>query len=363
MNFMPKIIDRYISKKLVSSFTLMTLLLTIIIFVVDYAEKTDAFIKHNLGFKEIYVDYFLNFIPFMLNTISPIIVFLTVVWVTARLATHSEIIAMQSCGISLKRILLPYLAMGLFLCIATFFMVAWIVPDLAKKKLAFEGKYINPPHYYTDRNIHFRINDSSYIYMESYNVNTKRGTRFTLEVITNNNLKQKLVAPDISWNEDLKKWQVQSYKVYTFGTNMTIEDFKVGFDTTFIITPEDFGNKHNLFESMTVDELQAYIDKQNLLGNGKANKFRHEKHVRYAYPFAIIILTMMGVIIAQRKTRQGAGIKMAIGFALAFLYIFLFMMTRNVAAGFDAPMLIAWLPNLIFIVIAFIFYLRETSNK
>ena len=360
---MIKIIDRYISNKLISAFFLMTLLLTIIIFVVDYAEKTDAFIKHNLGFKEIYIDYFFNFIPFMLNTISPIIVFLTVVWVTARLSTHSEIIAMQSCGISLKRILLPYLSMALLLCIATFGMVGWIVPNLAKKKLAFEGKYINPPHYYTDRNIHFRINDSSYIYMESYNVNTKKGSRFTLETIINNQLKNKLITPNISWNEAIQKWQVGQYKLYNFGEKMTIKTYNTGFDTTFIIAPEDFGNTHNLFESMTIDELQAYIDKQLLLGNSKANKFVHEKYTRYAYPFAILILTMMGVVIAQRKTRQGAGIKMAIGFGLAFFYIFLFMMSRNVATGFDAPILIAWLPNLIFIGIAFIFYFRETRNK
>lgn len=358
-----KIIDRYIIKKLVSSFVLMILLITIIIFVVDYAEKSDAFIKHNLGFKEIYIDYFINFIPFMLNAISPIIVFLTVVWVTARLSTHSEIIAMQSCGISLKRILLPYAFISLVLCIATFFMVAWIVPNLAKKKLAFEHKYIEMPHYYTERNIHFRINDSSYIYMESYNVTTKRGSRFTLEVIKDNNLKEKWTATDINWNEELKKWHIPSYKVYTFGTEMTIEEFKTGFDTAFIITPGDFGNTYKLFESMTVDELKNYIDKQNLLGNSKVNNFRHERYVRYAYPFAIIILTMMGVIISQRKTRQGSGIKMAIGFGLAFFYIFLFMMSKNVVTGFDAPFLIAWVPNLMFIFITFIFYLRETSNK
>ena len=357
-----KIIDKYISKKLISSFFLITLLLTIIIFIIDYAEKTDIFIKHNLGFNEIYGEYFINFIPFMLNTISPIIIFITVLWVTTRLSSRSEIIAMKSCGISIKRIMLPYFLNALLFAIITFFMVGWIVPNLAKKKVLFETTYINPPQQYNDRNIHFKINDSIYVYMESYNVRTQIGNKFTMETIVDHTLKEKLVAPSITWKQDIKKWNVAQNTLYSFrGSKDAISKNRSAFDTTFILLPEDFESKKNLFETMDLDELKTYIAKQEMMGNGNPTSFVHEEHLRYAYPFAIIILTFIGLIMTERKTRMGSGIKVATGFGLAFFYIFLFMMSRNLASTSTiSPIFIAWLPNLIFFIITIFIYLRST---
>ena len=45
-----------------------------------------------------------------------------------------------------------------------------------------------------------------------------------------------------------------------------------------------------------------------------------DKYERYTYPFAVIILTIIGVIVSARKSREGIGMQIVLGIILAFIY-------------------------------------------
>ena len=82
-----------------------------------------------------------------------------------------------------------------------------------------------------------------------------------------------------------------------------------------------------------------------------------EKYTRYSYPFAILILTVIGVIVSARKARGGVGLQIALGFALAFLFIIFVIMSRGFAqVGTMSPMLAAWMPTLVFSGIGALLY-------
>ncbi|MBL7896974.1 MAG: LptF/LptG family permease, partial [Crocinitomicaceae bacterium] len=82
-----------------------------------------------------------------------------------------------------------------------------------------------------------------------------------------------------------------------------------------------------------------------------------EKYKRWASPFAIIILTIIGVSVSSKKSRGGLGINLAIGLGICVLYIFAMQITTVAAlnVGFT-PMLAVWLPNIIFSFIALFLY-------
>jgi lipopolysaccharide export system permease protein len=66
---------------------------------------------------------------------------------------------------------------------------------------------------------------------------------------------------------------------------------------------------------------------------------------------------MIGVILSARKTREGPGLQIALGFMLAFIYILLFMVSRSVAsAGSIEPAVACWLPNIIFAGVGLVLY-------
>lgn len=356
---MLKILDRYIIKKLLSTFVFVVLVLLAIICVIDYTEKNEDFIKQNLSFGKIVVEYYFNFIPYMANMLSPLTIFIASVFVTARLASHTEIIAMLSGGVSFRRLLLPYLIGSITVAVCIFGLIGWVVPKANKKRVAFENQYTKEQFYYNKRHIHMKIAPESYVYMESYNNLTKTGYQFTLEHVVDKQLKSKIKTGRVNWNETKQCWTLDFYTKRDFRDGREYISYGQTMDTVLNISPKDFESNYLLYETFTLNELDEYIALLQLRGVENVEAYYVEKYERYAYPFAIIILTLMGAIVASRKTRGGAAYQIAFGFVLAFVYILFVILSRTLAgAGGIPPIWAAWTPNITFTLVALVLYWR-----
>jgi lipopolysaccharide export system permease protein len=352
-----KILDKYITKKLLITFFFVVLTLITIICAIDYVEKNEDFIKHKLTFGFIFSNYYIYFIPYMANMISPLTVFIATVFVTARLASDTEIIAMLNSGMSFKRLLFPYFLSSCIIASGIFALCAWVIPLSNKKRIDFENKYIKNQFYYDARNVHIKIGPSSYVYLESYNNTSKTGYQFSLENIVDNKLVAKVKADLLTWNDTIQKWNLKNYTFRTFDGDKEIIKKGESLDTVIDLSPKDFESQYMIHETMTLPELNAHIDKLTLRGAENIELFLIEKYERYTYPFAIIILTIIGVIMSARKARGGAALQISLGFILAFVYILLVIMSRSVAnAGSLSPLLGAWMPNILFAIVGAILY-------
>ena len=82
-----------------------------------------------------------------------------------------------------------------------------------------------------------------------------------------------------------------------------------------------------------------------------------ERNRRLAFPFATIILTIIGAALSSRKVRGGMGLHIAIGITLSFTYI-IFMQISTVFATFGtlSPLIAVWIPNIVFTFIAVFLY-------
>ena len=95
------------------------------------------------------------------------------------------------------------------------------------------------------------------------------------------------------------------------------------------------------------------IKEEREKGSKYVNLYLLEKHQRNANPFAIIIMTLLGVPIASRKVRGGIGFHLAMGVALAFTYIYIGkVFTASASTGGIDPFWAVWLPNVIFLIMA-----------
>ena len=108
---------------------------------------------------------------------------------------------------------------------------------------------------------------------------------------------------------------------------------------------------------MTINELNDQIAKLKLRGASNVEVFQVEKYTRFTSPFAVLILTFMGIIVSSRKTRGGAGFQIALGFFLSFLYILFFIMSKTIAeTGSIDPAISVWFPNFLFGGISLLMY-------
>lgn len=352
-----KILDRYIFLQFIKSFFFIVIMLTLVICMIDVVEKNDDFIKSKPGLYRIVFDYYANFFPYVANMLSPITVFIATVFMTSRLAARTEIIAMLASGISFIRLLLPYLAGSGLVALGTYFLIGYTIPDANKRRVAFEVKYIKNPFRFDGRNTHIKIGNETYFYIQTFDNETNEGFNCSLEHIEGTQLLKKIKADRLKWNDSSKNWQLSNVRLVDFSQSPFLWKQTPRIDTSLNLTPKDFESQYLKYETLNNNELGAYLKQLRSRGADNTETFEVEQYLRITYPFSIIILTMIGVILSARKSREGAGFQIALGFVLAFIYIIFFITSRTIAqAGSLHPLLACWLPNLVFAGIGIVLY-------
>ena len=359
---MLKKIDRYIIKKFIGTFLFSILLIISIAVIFDVTERMDDFIEKEAPLSEIIFDYYLNFIPYFANLFSSLFVFIAVIFFTSKMASNTEVIAILSSGVSFKRFLLPYFYSALIIAVFSFVLNSFIIPSSNKVRFHFTEKYIKNPYRNYDKNIHRQLNDSMFIYMQSYNVSNQVGYEFTIEKFKKGEIISKLSSDYIKWNEETRKWSVFNY--YIRNVNGLDEEILKGrqIDTTLSMKPEDFSTRNTIVETMTRSQLNNFIREKQRSGVENIEEYLIEKYRRVAFPFSTFILTLIGVSLSSRKVKGGIGLHIGLGLLISFAYILFMQISSQFAikGNFD-PLLAVWLPNLIFSVIAVILFVR--ANK
>ena len=351
-----RIFDRYVLRRFLSSFFFVVLIIVAVIVVIDITEKTEKFAKNNLGPSDI-MGYYINFVPWIANLITPITTFIATVFVNSKMAGHTEIVAILSSGVSFRRFLVPYLIGASIIAMGSFLLAGWVIPNSNKSRVAFEIQYIKKQYYFKERNIHIQVAKDTYLYMKSYNNQSNSGNSFTLEKMEGTKMMEKLKADKIVWDADSQRWNLRNWEIRTI--NERTEEVSKGkeMDTVLAIHPDEFGNDYREYDAMTIHELNDEIVKLRARGASNVEVYEVEKYTRFSLPFAILILTFMGVIVSSRKVRGGAGFQIALGFLLSFIFIIFFTMSKTVAEAGSMPAEIAiWIPNIIFGIISLIMY-------
>lgn len=138
MNVGLKKIDWYIIKKFIMTFFIALLLIIGIVIIFDISEKINHFVENKAPLHAIVFDYYVNFVPYFVNMFSPLFVFITVIFFTSRMAANSEIIAILSCGVSYKRMMVPYMVSALLIATLSLSLNLWVIPRANVKRINFE---------------------------------------------------------------------------------------------------------------------------------------------------------------------------------------------------------------------------------
>jgi len=326
MNFLKeriKIIDWYIISKYLGTFLYTLTLFVVIIVIFDLSEKLDDFLKANLTFWQVISLYYAGSIPFYVNMLSPLINFIAVIFFTAKMADQTEIVPILSGGVSFNRFLAPYFASAFIIFAANLASNLYILPYTNQLKNSFENTYVKTNASPSKKDIHMKLDDRTYIYMDYFNNSTKVGTKFSLDNFKGDTLIKKLVADEIKWDSVKRSWKMTNYSI------RYIKDLKETFvsgtgktkDTILDMRPDDFSAYDNIFENMSNKELSEKIRKEKIRGTGIMNDLLFEQYKRYLHPLSAFVLTLIGVALSSRKVRGGVGLPLGIGILLSFAYI------------------------------------------
>ena len=353
-----KKLDWYIFKSFILTFFIALILIIGIVIIFNISEKIDDFVKNEAPLKAIIVDYYLNFIPYFINMVSPLFVFITVVFYTSRQAANSEIIAILSSGVSYKRMLMPYMAAAAIITGLSLMLNLYVIPNSNATRLEFEQTYVKKRSAAKTRNIHYQIAPGEFVYVESFSQWNKTAYKFTLENIEDNRLVSKLSAESAQWDSTMDGWRLRRYVLRDYADGLE-DRVQCGerLDTVIALKLSDFYFNEKTVQTLSIKNLNALIETQKMRGDSNVMYAEIEKNNRYALPFSAFILTIMGVALSSRKKRGGIGWNLGLGIGLAFTYILFMRFSQMfVYAGTMSATIALWLPNVIFAIIAAILY-------
>ena len=362
-------LDWYILRKLLVTFVFCMLLFTVIAVAVDISEKTDDFVKANLTASEIFYKYYIGFIPHILCLLYPLFVFIAVIYFTSKMATQSEIIAILSSGTSYNRFLRPYLVGGVLLGLVLFLANRFVIPKANIIRGNFQTQYLDAAD--PSKNMYYgscatcfylRTDSNTFVGIKNYDTASHTATGFFLDRTKKDKLVYNIRSQSISWDTALKKWKlyhVTERYVDSIGERLKDHDTLV---LDLGLQPFELRRDDYLKDKLTTPELVRYIHKEELRGTEGLSALQVERYRRTASAFSVILLTLIGAVIASKKTRGGSGMHLALGIIIASLFMFSdrFSTVFATKSSFP-PFLAAWLPNIVFGIVAYRMY-RNTPK-
>ena len=337
------------------------MMMSIIIVVFDYVERVDDFTELHAPLDAIIFDYYLNFIPHLVNQFSALFTFISVIFFTSKLAMQTEIVAILSGGVSFRRLMWPYMLGAGIIALVSLCLSLWIIPEGQKDSVEFQSKYFKGNQLIDyQQHVYRQLEPGTFAYVRGYSPDIERVPFFAIERYEGSDMVEVLNAASASFDEESGRWTAPRYVIYTRGEDGTLgyEQFR-NLDTLINLDARELVGTKGLVKTLNFNELNDFLSKQCAKGSDDLFLIEVERHTRFSYPFSTFILTLIGVSIASRKVRGGMGMHIGLGITLCFTYIMLGRVFEQIALGGTMPpWLGVWLPNIIFAIIAIYVYIK-----
>lgn len=348
-----KLLDRYIVRQFLRTSFFALLAVILIFIVIDVMENLGDFLDRQATL-EVLVRYYIYFIPEIIKLITPVALLLGSLFVTARLSMQNEWTAMKAGGISLYRLMVPYLVVAIVVSAASVYFNGWIVPKANKKKLTIERVYLSKNVISgSGANIYVQDTPTRILSIGYYDDTREIASRVSIQDFSDTNatiLVARVDAQTMEWDSVGKRWMLRSgVRRWFEGSTEYIERFELQPAGTLHFNPDDLRKKQEQPDEMEYATMRQFIENQRRAGQD-VSRWLVDFYSKVSFPFASTIVVLFGVPFASVKRRGGIGIQAGISLLVAFIYLIFLKVSQVFGYNGDIhPLLTAWMANLIFL--------------
>lgn len=352
---MLKILDWYILKRYLGTFLMLIILFIPIGIMANLAEKIDDILEKDVPFFDVLIFYG-NFTIHFAYQLFPLLLFISVIWFTSKLANKTEIIAFLSSGVSFNRFLRPYIIGATIVTVIALFGGMYIVPKASKAFNEFHDEYLASSRkkgLKNSTNLYRKINDNELIYAHGFYPKDKYALRFTLEHFEGSKLTHKISASRLKYMEKDSIFRLSNYVKRTITDHGDIIETKENHDTIFDFNIDQLTPVSYVAETLTYPQLKKFMKEEEERGSPNMSAYEVILHKRWSLPVSAYILTIIAVAVSSMKKRGGMGVNLAFGLVIAFGFVFFDKVFGTMAVQSDfSPIIAVWFPNVVFAVLA-----------
>ncbi len=354
---MLRLVDRYLLREMLWPF-LLTLVGFLIFFMLLVIGQLSQYLVDRVIPAETLVSLMLYRVPYLFTLALPVATLFSIFLALGRLGHDRELIALQAGGISLRRLLMPLLVVGLLIGGADFVIGNEVAPwgnrqflqtytemffGSSRSPQIRDNAFFKGPD---DRFFYVRRHDAEsdvlhdvLIYDKSGDLALTEGDRFP-KVVT---------ADRAQW--DGTTWRLQSGVLHAiddagqmrYTTRFEAMDIQVG------EAVRDLVLEQRTPQEMSLSELGERISAFRETGRS-ADALIVQYHAKIAIPAACLVFALFGAPLALLLGPRGRAVGVILGVLLVLLYQGLYFWTGQILGtrGDLPPMWGAWLPNIVF---------------
>jgi lipopolysaccharide export system permease protein len=345
------ILDRYIAKELFFPFIFGILAFTFILSgsTILFALIGEA-IKYNIPFWH-FLQLFLFKLPQVIALSFPMSMLLATILAFGRLGNDLEILALRASGISVLRLVVPVVIIGLLVSSMTVWFNESIVPNASRSAEDLFRSYRDSDKPTVKQNINLTEYKKG---LPSRIINVQEVDEGLLKNVTVAEYDEgKLIRLVRAKNGIFVKeggWKFFNGVMHNFNILNPKQVTVIEFKTEFInlrLEPVDLNKRKKKMEEMNRKELKARIDTKKEQGED-VTKDVMDYHMKLSVAFASLIYSILGASVGLRPHRSSS----ALGLGLSLLIILAYIVLLSIGMGLGIsgtlpPILAAWFPNII----------------
>ncbi|HMO50893.1 MAG TPA: LptF/LptG family permease [Kiritimatiellia bacterium] len=348
-----KLIDKYLLATFLVPLGYCLAAFTLVYVIFDLFDHLNDFVEGQTPIGDV-ITYYIVLMPSVLVFIVPISLLLAVLYSLSSLTKNNEITAMRASGISMIRLMTPFLLVGLLASLGVLAVNETVGPDAAwwSKKFVTEQRKADPDDVHTAELAFHKDNANRFWYIQRFD--TRDFSMRRIEVIQmgeDNQEEYKLNAAEGRWLDGYWVFTDITIQYYDDEGNPRGPARQAAFRemTEFNEKPSDFLSEIKPPEFMSSRELLRYLRvNRNLQAEAKLRR-TVDLHFRLAQPWTCFIVTLLGIPFGNQTGRKGAlrGFVLSIGLFFGYYALINFGLYLG-KGGLLPPWLAGWSPNMIF---------------
>jgi lipopolysaccharide export system permease protein len=348
---MIKIIDRYITKELFDPFIFGLGSFTAILSAsMSLFELVQAVVIRGMPLS-VAMQIFIYQLPSVMVYIFPMATLLAALLAFTRLSGDSEIIAFRASGISLYRLIIPLIFVGVIISLVTLLFQEIVVPASSQsaKNLLVETAAKRAPK--LQENIFVPELEKGKLKRIFYarRMEGKTMAGVIVQEFSEGELSQIINADEAQWEPGLNQWLFKNGVIYLLAESGDYRHL-IKFKEQYIsikYSPADFyiGDKDPKEMSYTV--LKDYLQLKERMG-ADVTDLKIQLNMKLAIPFASLVFVLIGAPLGLTPKRASSSTGLGLSIIVIFIYYILMFLSMSLGELKILPAaLSAWLPNLI----------------
>ncbi len=345
------LINKYIASTIVRFYALGLLAVLGMIIAIDYLTNMDEFLKAQISLWRAF-QYVLLKLPFISTQLMPVILLMAILITFGLMSRHNELIILNASGISIYSLFKPVIAISMIAGLLIFLLSESVNPLTMLKANEIKYREIRKSRAIAVKQENIWIKGPrSITHIALFHTSGKTAQGFTHYIFDGRfRLIRRLDAKQAEFREG--QWVLSNGLDQTLDLKADVfhtEAFEVR-EENLGLAPEEFREVIRRSEEMNVRQLSDFIRRVEAEGY-TAHEYRVDLYHKIAYPFACVIMGLIGMALtARKKLTQGIPIAVSTGIAIAFLYWIFQSFCLTLGYGeILPPLAAAWGANFVFL--------------